>query len=83
MASVCHAHACHGWEVLHCRNAYLSLTAIRALQALAELSRRMANSTDGAPDMVTQQWFLRDRKFDVNAAIEKLDSMMRWRREFK
>jgi hypothetical protein len=36
----------------------------------------------GAPDLGTQQWFLRDRKLDVAEAEEKLARMMRWRREF-
>jgi hypothetical protein len=43
----------------------------------------MAASAVDAPDRDTQQWFLRDRKFDVNAAVEKLESAQRWRKEFR
>ncbi len=43
----------------------------------------MAASPEDTPDRDTQQWFLRDRKFDVDAAVEKLESAQRWRREFR
>ena len=34
------------------------------------------------PDTSVQQWFLRDRKLDVNEAADKLVRMMEWRRAF-
>ena len=54
-----------------------------ALQALAELGQRMAASPVDTPDHETQRWFLRDRKFNVDEAVEKLESAQRWRREFR
>lgn len=53
------------------------------LQALAELERRMAASPVDTPDPETQRWFLRDRKFNVNEAVEKLEAAQRWRRDFR
>ena len=54
-----------------------------ALQALAELEQRMAASPVDTPDPETQRWFLRDRKFNVDEAVEKLEAAQRWRREFR
>lgn len=35
-------------------------------QALEELSRRMQSCSAGVPDLATQQWFLRDRKLNID-----------------
>jgi len=51
-------------------------------QALAEVGRRMAACPHGAPDAATQQWFLRDRRLAVDAAVEKLTAYMQWRADF-
>jgi hypothetical protein len=54
------------------------------MAALAELKRRMAASPypEAADNDDTLQWFLRDRKMDVDDSEEKLLKMLRWRREF-
>lgn len=52
------------------------------MQALQQLRARMATCEAGEPDEATQQWFLRDRKLDVEEAAEKLTRMMEWRRDF-
>jgi hypothetical protein len=54
-----------------------------ALQALADLEQRMAASPVDTPDRETQRWFLRDRKFNVDEAVEKLEAAQQWRREFR
>uniref|UniRef100_A0A061S9V7 Motile sperm domain-containing protein 2-like n=1 Tax=Tetraselmis sp. GSL018 TaxID=582737 RepID=A0A061S9V7_9CHLO len=51
-------------------------------QALYEVQERMKNCPYGVPDEATCRWFLRDRKFDIVEAEEKLQEMMKWRREF-
>ena len=43
----------------------------------------MAASAVDTPDQETQQWFLRDRKFDVDAAVKKLEAAQKWRRDFR
>jgi hypothetical protein len=43
----------------------------------------MAASPVDTPDPETQRWFLRDRKFNVDEAVEKLEAAQRWRREFR
>lgn len=52
-------------------------------QALDELERRMAASPVDTPDRETQQWFLRDRKFNVDDAVQKLEAAQQWRRDFR
>ncbi len=42
----------------------------------------MAACPHGAPDAATQQWFLRDRRLAVDAAVEKLTAYMKWRADF-
>lgn len=43
----------------------------------------MAASPVDTPDRETQQWFLRDRKFNVDEAVQKLEAAQQWRREFR
>ena len=52
-------------------------------QALQAVKERMLSSPYGAPDEETMQWFLRDRKFEVDETVGKLEKMMKWRQEFK
>lgn len=49
---------------------------------MEQLKQRMAASDVSMPDDTTLQWFLRDRKFDVDSATEKLQAMQRWRSDF-
>lgn len=42
----------------------------------------MSTSNFPTLDDTTLQWFLRDRKFDVEAAAEKLNTMQQWRSDF-
>ncbi|KAK9821556.1 hypothetical protein WJX81_001198 [Elliptochloris bilobata] len=51
-------------------------------RALAEVGRAMQACPYGAPDEATQQWFLRDRRLAVDAAVDKLTAYMKWRAEF-
>ena len=54
------------------------------LQALRQLQRQLADlSLPYQPDEQVQQWFLRDRNFDVEEAAEKLSKMCRWRHSFR
>lgn len=52
-------------------------------QALGQLKQTMEASGFPTLDDTTLQWFLRDRKFDVDAAAEKLRTMQQWRSDFK
>jgi hypothetical protein len=52
-------------------------------QALQDLSTRLQDCPYGPADVTTQQWFLRDRKFVVPEAEEKLVNMLKWRQEFR
>jgi len=52
-------------------------------QALRAVSERMASSPFGIPNDTTMQWFLRDRKFDVDETVNKLEKMMKWRQDFR
>jgi hypothetical protein len=52
-------------------------------QALQEVAQRMASCTYGAPDETTQQWFLRDRNFNVDETVDKLTKLMAWRSDFR
>lgn len=52
-------------------------------QALGELKQTMEASGFPMLDETTLQWFLRDRKFDADAAAEKLRTMQQWRSDFK
>ena len=53
------------------------------VQALLSVSERKVGCPFGTPDEQTMQWFLRDRKFDVDETVSKLEKMMKWRQEFK
>ncbi|KAK9815632.1 hypothetical protein WJX72_007170 [[Myrmecia] bisecta] len=53
------------------------------VKALEELQQRMESCPYGTADAETQQWFLRDRKLDVDEAAQKLSDMLKWRLEFK
>ena len=54
------------------------------LQALAQLRKQLLGlSLPYQPDESTQQWYLRDRSYDVNEAAEKLSKMCRWRHSFR
>jgi len=55
----------------------------RELKAVAAVEARMAGYPYGTPSTETIQWFLRDRQFDVEEAVEKLQKMLRWRSEFR
>jgi hypothetical protein len=58
-------------------------TTARSLQALEELKRRMSASPYADEVKESElRWFLLDRKLDVAEAVEKLITMLRWRREF-
>jgi hypothetical protein len=53
------------------------------LQALDQVREKMAASPYS--EQITEEqmrWFLLDRKFDVEATVDKLIKMLRWRREF-
>jgi hypothetical protein len=54
-----------------------------AAQALAAVQQRLAGSEHGQPDTETIQWFLRDRRFDVDDTVSKLEKMMQWRSGFR
>lgn len=43
----------------------------------------MKASSTGVPDSETVRWFLRDRDFDVDEAVQKLKKFMAWRSEFR
>lgn len=43
----------------------------------------MASCPYGIPDQTTQQWFLRDRNFNVDETVDKLNKLMSWRSEFR
>ena len=53
------------------------------LQALQAVSERMAGCSYGTPSRDTIEWFLRDRKYDVEDTVGKLEKMMKWRQDFK
>ena len=60
---------------------YVSFIFLR--QALDQVRERMAASPYS--EQITEdqmRWFLLDRKFDVDATVDKLIKMLRWRREF-
>ena len=43
----------------------------------------MADCPYGTPQQKTLEWFLRDRKYDVEETVGKLEKMMKWRQQFK
>lgn len=53
------------------------------LQALAAVRQRLEASNHGQVDTETIQWFLRDRKFNVDDTVSKLEKMLQWRSEFR
>ena len=53
------------------------------LQALAAVRQRLEASNHGQVDSETIQWFLRDRKFNVDDTVSKLEKMLQWRSEFR
>mmetsp|Transcript_11351 Transcript_11351/g.29101 ORF Transcript_11351/g.29101 Transcript_11351/m.29101 type:complete len:308 (-) Transcript_11351:233-1156(-) len=53
------------------------------LKALAEVQARLEGYKYGTPSADVCKWFLRDRKFDVEETVEKLQGMLRWRSEFR
>jgi hypothetical protein len=50
-------------------------------KALEDLRARMSGSPLGCPDDDLLRWYLRDRYFKVDAAEEKLASMLMWRQQ--
>ena len=60
------------------------LTNHASLQALRRLQERVrALSLPYTPSPEVQQWYLRDRGFDVDEAADKLATMCRWRHTFR
>ena len=47
------------------------------------MQQRLAGAEDGEPDAETIRWFLRDRRFDVDETVSKLEKMMQWRSDFR
>eukprot|EP00884_Botryococcus_braunii_P020362 jgi/Botrbrau1/7009/Bobra.0165s0038.1 len=52
-------------------------------RALDEVKRQMEESSLGVPDSETVRWFLRDRDFDVEETVLKLQKFMKWRSEIR
>ena len=54
------------------------------MQALSQLQSRLSRlSLPYKPDEPTQQWYLRDRSFDVDEAADKLSKACQWRHSFR
>jgi len=60
-----------------------ALTLAVSVQALAAVRQRLEGSNYGQLDTETIQWFLRDRKFNVDDTVSKLEKMLQWRTEFR